>query len=104
MLPDKSLWLRSGLYTGKIGQFIFFLGFLALIIFMATDQAGMPKYPLFCSGVVLVFWGIYVMWKHRQPPEPSDRFSALRKMRQRKRENIEAEKFTATEERSKKPQ
>ncbi len=89
-------------YTGRIGQFIFFLGFLGLVIFLATDQAGMPKYPLFCFGLVLIFFGVYVMWTHRNPPEPSDRFFTLRKIRQKKSENIEAEKYAATEERSKK--
>ena len=90
---------------GRIGQFVFFLGFLGLVIFIATDQANMPRYAFLCVGVPLLIYGGYLMWTHRNPPEPSERFSTLRKMsegRKKKQESIEEQKFSSAEQRSKK--
>jgi hypothetical protein len=105
MLPGEVIWRIAMTLIGRIGQFIFFLGFLGLVIFIATDQAEMPKYAFLCVGVPMLFGGAYLMWTHRNPPEPSQRFSSLRKMsedRQKKRETIEEQKFSNAEKQSKK--
>jgi hypothetical protein len=89
--------------ASRIGQFLFFMGFLGLIIFFATNQAGMPSYLYLCAGMVLLVFGIYLMWTYRNPPQPSDRFSTLRKMqtnRASKRESLEELKYSRGEQRS----
>ena len=91
--------------ASRIGQFLFFLGFLALILFFATNQVGMPKYLFLCSGSVLFFIGVYLMWTYRNPPQPSGRFSTMRKMsenREKKRESLEDQKYSQSDQRSKK--
>lgn len=89
-------------FFGRIGQFLFFIGFLGLVIFFATDQAGMPRYTFFCGGFVMFIFGVYMMWRYRNPPEPSDRFRMLRRMsenRELKRQEIEKRKYAASDER-----
>ena len=71
-------------FPGRVGQFFFFIGFLALVIFYASDQAHSPIYTLLCSGVLLFPLGLYMMWRYRNPPPESDRFNTLRRMRQRR--------------------
>ena len=88
-----------------IGQFFFFLGFLALIIFFATNQVDMPNYFFLCTGTVLFFIGVYLMWTYRNPPQPSERFSTWRKVgesRTKKRESLEEKKYSQGEQRSEK--
>lgn len=90
-------------FRGRIGQFFFFMGFLGLVIYFATNQAGMPRYTFLCSGVLLFVLGVYMMWKYRNPPTPSDRFSTLRRMRENreiKRRSIEEQKYAASDERA----
>ena len=106
MLPDEAIWQTAMTLIGRIGQFVFFLGFLGLIVFIATDQADMPKYAFLCVGIPLLILGGYLMWTNRNPAEPSQRFSAFRKMSeksQKKRESIEEQKFSSVEKQSKKP-
>jgi hypothetical protein len=66
----------------KIGQYLLFVGLIILILFFASDQAGDPIFSLFCVGILLIPLGIYTMFRFRQPPAPSDRFSAVRKWQQ----------------------
>jgi hypothetical protein len=89
--------------TARIGQFFFFLGFLALIIFFATNQVDMPNYLALCTGTLMLIFGVYLMWTYRNPPRPSDRFSTWRKMgenRTKKRESLEEVKYSQGENRS----
>lgn len=66
----------------KIGQYLLFVGLIILILFFASDQAGDPIFSLFCFGVLLIPFGIYMMFRFRKPPASSDRFSAVRKWQQ----------------------
>lgn len=89
-------------FRGRIGQFFFFMGFLGLVIFFATEQAGIPRYTYLCAGTLLFVLGVYMMWKYRSPPTPSERFSTLRRLqenRELKRRNIEEQKYASTDER-----
>ena len=71
-------------FLGRVGQFFFFIGFLALVIFYASDQARSPIYDLLCSGALLFPLGLYMMWRYRNPPPESDRFYTLRRIRDRR--------------------
>jgi cytochrome c biogenesis protein CcdA len=66
----------------KVGQYLLFVGLIILILFFASDQAGEPIFSLFCVGILLIPFGIYMMFRFRKPPAPSDRFSAVRKWQQ----------------------
>jgi hypothetical protein len=92
-------------FYGRIGQFLFFLGFLGLVIFFASNQAGIPMYIYCCGGALLFIAGIYLMWKFRNPYTPSSRFKTLHKVqegRREKRESLEQAKYSQTEQRAKK--
>jgi hypothetical protein len=92
-------------FYGRIGQFLFFLGFLGLVIFFASNQAGIPMYIYFCGGSLLFVAGIYLMWKYRNPITPSTRFSTYRRMKEGKRvkaESLENAKYSQAEQRAKK--
>jgi hypothetical protein len=64
--------------SGRIGQFLLFIALIILIIFFATDQAQEPVYSYFCSGIILLFAGLFLIWRNRKPPPPSERFRILR--------------------------
>jgi hypothetical protein len=70
---------------GRFGQFFFFIGLLALIVFFASLQSDSPQFHFCLSGGVLFFLGVYAMWKGRNPEVPPDeRFYTLRRLRSRK--------------------
>jgi hypothetical protein len=62
----------------RIGQFFLFLGFLFLAYFYVTDQARDPSYLFFCFGLLIVIFGVYLMFRHSTPKPPSGRFRILR--------------------------
>lgn len=64
--------------TWRIGQFFLFLGFLFLAYFYATDQARHPSYLFFCFGLLIVIFGVYLMFRNSTPKPPSGRFRILR--------------------------
>ncbi len=68
----------------KVGQYLLVVGVLIMVLFFASDQAGQPFFSLFCVGVLLIPFSIYMMFRFRKPPAPSERFSSLRKWQQRK--------------------
>lgn len=71
-------------FFGRMGQFFFFIGFLGLVIFYASDQAGDPLYDLLCGSGLLLPFGLFLMWRFRKPASPSRRFNLLRRMRARR--------------------
>jgi hypothetical protein len=64
----------------QVGQFLVLLGLIGLVIFFVTDQVKSPDYLFFCSGLLVVILGGYVMWLGRNPAPPSERFRILRGM------------------------
>jgi hypothetical protein len=70
----------------KIGRFFFFIGLISLVVFFAMDQAKNPNYAYFCVGVIVVFFGGFLMLRGHKPPEESMRFRTLRKWREQQRE------------------
>lgn len=69
----------------QVGQFLVLLGLIILVVFFITDQVKTPDYLFFCSGLLVVILGGYVMWSGRNPPAPSERFRIFRR-RAEKRE------------------
>jgi hypothetical protein len=74
----------------QVGQFLVLLGLIGLVVFFITDQVKTPNYLFFCSGLLVVILGGYVMWSGRNPPVPSDRFRIFRR-RAEKREKKKKE-------------
>ncbi|HJW90364.1 MAG TPA: hypothetical protein VJ436_06960 [Anaerolineales bacterium] len=72
---------------GKFGQFLFFLGSLALIIFFATVLNKEPLYSLLFLGLVGIVLGGILWARDGTPPQPSGRFRAIRTARQKFAEN-----------------
>ena len=64
-------------YRWQIGQFLIYMGLIALILFFITDQVDDPYYLVFCSGVLIMILGGYIMWKSRSPAPSSGRFRML---------------------------
>jgi len=64
----------------QVGQFLVLMGLIGLVIFFITDQVKSPDYLFFCSGLLVVILGGYVMWLGRNPTPPSERFRILRGM------------------------
>ena len=66
-------------YRWQIGQFLIYMGLIALILFFITDQVNNPYYLVFCAGVLIIFLGVTIMWRYRSPVQPSGRFRLLRR-------------------------
>jgi hypothetical protein len=71
----------------RIGQFFLALGLFLLIIFLATDQSQHPQFGLFFFAAFSLAGGIYLFLRFRKPPIPSERFRAVRKYVQKRKEN-----------------
>ncbi len=64
----------------RLGIFFFLFGFIMLVIFFGTDQSQNPEYLLFFGGAPLTALGIFLIWRHRKPPEPTTRFAGVRRL------------------------
>jgi len=73
-------------FKWQFGQFLILMGLIGLIVFIMTDQVRAPNYLFFCSGVLVILMGVYMMWLGRNPPQPSERFRLLRKRTEKRAE------------------
>ena len=64
---------------GRIGQFLFFIGVMLLIIFFVTDQMKTPNYWYLFLSLGLLLLGVKSMRKGRIPKPPSGRFRMFRR-------------------------
>ena len=79
-------------YKWQIGQFFLYIGLIALILFFITAQVGEPYFLVFCSGLLVMIFGGYVMWIGRNPVQPSGRFRTLRRLSERKQDEEKEQK------------
>ena len=70
--------------TRRLGQFFFIVGLVLLIIFAATLQSGDPQFSLFLPGLFGFALGFLLIWRGREPGEPSDRFHSWRESQARR--------------------
>jgi hypothetical protein len=82
-MPPKCQGDRLPMLKWQVGRFFVFLGLILLVLFYISDQIKAPDYGYFCSGVLVLLLGGYLMWLGRGPTTPSERFRALRKLRQK---------------------
>jgi hypothetical protein len=76
----------------QVGQFLVFMGLIGLLVFFITDQVNAPDYLFFCSGLLVLILGGYVMWVGRNPAPPSERFRFLRRMSENRERKKKKEK------------
>ena len=70
---------------GRIGQLLFFIGVILLVVFFATDpkNISLQGFLFFGLGLTLAFLGVYLIWRDWKPTGESKRFRTLRRMRKR---------------------
>lgn len=85
-MPERKLQVLLGLSMWKwnVGQFFVLLGILLLVFYFATSQVDSPIVYYFCFGVILLLFGVYMMWIGRNPPIASDRFRSIRRMSEKR--------------------
>jgi hypothetical protein len=64
----------------QVGQFLIYIGLIALVIFFITDQVDNSNIFIFCTGLLFVIFGGYVMWLGRNQTTPTERFRLVRKL------------------------
>ncbi len=72
--------------SGRIGRFIFFMGLFALILYVASQQVGSPNLLYLSSGLIMLVFGGYLIWRARKPAPPTDRFRTVSRYRQKRAE------------------
>ena len=87
MWVDRKLQVLLGMMMWKwnVGQFFLLSGILLLVLYFATSQVNSPIVYYFCFGVILLLFGVYLMWIGRNPPIASDRFRSVRRMSEKKK-------------------
>jgi sugar phosphate permease len=70
-------------FSGRIGQLLFFIGLIILVIFFATNKIEDPVYSFFCVGTLLLIFGLVLLFRGRRPPSDTGRFRSLRKMNEK---------------------
>lgn len=82
----------------QVGVFVALLGFFGLILFFITGQVNSPIYLYFCSGVLLLALGVFLMWTGRNPVAPSGRFRVMRRYTERREKKKKKRGGEKTEE------
>lgn len=76
----------------RLGSFFLVISVIFFVIFFTSDQSmQLQPLPLF-GGVLAAFIGFYLIRKDWKPAPPTQRFAALRKMRQKQAEAKEKRK------------
>jgi hypothetical protein len=68
---------------GRIGQFLFMVGLISLMILVASFLTGDPQYWFLPFGLLGTLAGLLLMLRGRTPPPPSGRFRAIRTVQQK---------------------
>ncbi len=77
--------------TGRIGQFIFFVSLIALVIFFGTAMAEEPYFIYCFSGLIGAALGVLLMVRGRVKGPSSQRFRILRSERDKLKGDHEGE-------------
>lgn len=80
--------------AGRVGLFFTVIGSLVLLLYFASAQSGQPIVDYLCSGAGLLVLGTVLMFRFRNPPQPTERFSAWRRWRERRAAKRRGEKQT----------
>jgi len=74
----------------RIGNFLFIIGILVLIVFIGSDLTKKPQYLLFIGGLFLIIWGVLWIRKGFTPSStPDNRFGLIRKISNKKKKTQE---------------
>lgn len=68
----------------RIGFFFAWLGGVLLLLFLISIIGDSVRLEYFLFGVITLVWGILQIFRNRTPSPPSQRFSLLRRFRQKK--------------------
>lgn len=71
------------LRKSRLGLFLVLIGLILLAVFFTTDQSLSFRPDFFLGGLVAIGLGYWLIRREQKPPAPSQRFSLLRKMRQK---------------------
>jgi uncharacterized membrane protein HdeD (DUF308 family) len=66
--------------TYRIGTFFLMVGIALLVFFVMSEAAQAPTFNLFCSGTILLVIGLIFRAQYRKAIKPSGRFSILKKL------------------------
>jgi uncharacterized membrane protein HdeD (DUF308 family) len=66
--------------TYRIGTFFLMVGIALLVFFVMSEAAQSPTFNLFCSGTILLIIGLIFRAQYRKATKPSGRFSLLKKL------------------------
>jgi hypothetical protein len=69
----------------QIGIFFFFLGLIISIVAVASLQAKTPSVSACLLSLLLVGFGLFLIWRNRVEVPASERFKTLKKMREKKK-------------------
>ncbi len=83
----------------RIGTFFLVIGFILIIMFVASDLAETVYYDLFFIGVLFGAFGLFLRRK-LAPPPPSGRFETWRSIRAGKYKDEQAKKHAKQQEES----
>ena len=72
----------------RIGTFFLVVGSGIFVLFIASDFAGKTNYDYLFWAVLSVTVG-FMLRRRRPPPPPSERFSSVRRLRERGRSDKE---------------
>lgn len=72
----------------RVGTFLILLGLFSFILFLASDFADQPDFDWLFASILFVAIG-YGFRRRATPPPPSGRFSILRRMRKKSKQDKE---------------
>ncbi|MBN1305922.1 MAG: hypothetical protein JXA13_15915 [Anaerolineales bacterium] len=70
----------------RIGTFFTLLGVMLVFLFTASDMAKTPNFDLLFIGLIILVFGLTLRRRYRIKPEPSNRFSGIRRLLNRSTE------------------
>ena len=67
----------------RVGYFFIMISMIVLFAFVASYMVDTPNYKFLLGGLAMIFIGVFIVVRNRQPSEKAVRFRMVRKMRSR---------------------
>lgn len=81
------MWYSYRELIYRVGTFFLLVGFVLIMLFVLTEDAGQVVFSYFCWGTILLVIGFLARNQYRKSIDPSGRFGILKRFRPKSKQD-----------------